>query len=206
MNDQQHAQKDLLNRFKAGDKQAADQLFGEFLERAIAAARKRIAERRLRGSGAEDIAISAFGSLWRRVDQQFFSEDDLTDTNEFWRLLCISIRNKTETHFRRENAEKRGNGKVRGESVFIKSPGESSPGLAGESGNALTADEIIAFREHHQKLLAMLPENDLRELVTMRMEGYQISEIAETFALSDRTIKRKLAMIRELWQEEIDNL
>lgn len=194
-------QAELLERFKAGDQDAANELIGLYFDRTVRAASKRIAQRRLRGSASEDIAVSVFESLWKKVDQKEFREEDLIDTNEFWRLLCKMIRFKTEDHVRREQAGKRGGGMLRGESIFGQQ-GEELAGLAGHPDARMTADEIAAFQDEHTRLLSVLEEPVLQEIVTLRMEEKKVSEIAEHFARSERWVKRKLARIREVWSHE----
>lgn len=199
------SESELLERLKSGDKDAANELIGKYFDRVAGAARRRIKQRRLRGTDSEDIAASVFESLWKKVEKKQFSEGDLTTTDEFWRLLCTMIRFKTEDHVRREHADKRGGGQIRGESIFMK-PGEDKvPGLAGQSDGALTADEIAAFKDQHEKMMKSLVDATLQEVVTLRMEGYKVSEISNHFDKSERWVKRKLALIREIWSREVNN-
>lgn len=205
MSDSEHEHnKNLLDRFKAGDKEAANELLGKYFDRAVRAASKRISQRRLRGTASEDIAVSVFESLWKKADKQHFGEEDLTTTDEFWRLLCTMIRFKTEDHLRRENADKRGAGNVRGESIFMNAQDSSMPGLANQSDQGLTPPELAAFGDQHRKLMDMLDDESLQEVVTLRMEGNKVAEIAKHFDKSERWVKRKLALIREIWQQELD--
>ena len=57
---------ELLNRFKSGDQDAANELLGQYFERTVRSANKRIGQRRLRGTGSEDVAMSVFESLWKK--------------------------------------------------------------------------------------------------------------------------------------------
>lgn len=193
----------LLERFKQGDKTAANELLGEYFDRIVRAASRRIADRRLRATAAEDIAVSVLESLWKKADQQQFKDGDLTSVDEFWRLLCTMIRFKAEDHVRREKAEKRGGGMLRGESVFQK-PGEDSlAGLAGFSSQELSDTEKVVFADEHARMMDKLGEEALQEIVTRRMEGQTVAEIAEHFGKSDRWVKRKLALIRQIWSSEL---
>lgn len=193
----------LLKRFKKGDQEAANLLLGQYFDRAVRAAGKRISQRRLRGTGSEDIAASVFESLWEKVENRQFGDADLLTTDEFWRLLCTMIRFKTEDHLRRENAAKRGGGQLRGESVFCHPTGDS-PGLSGQPDVQLTADEHAAFAEQHQQLMDSLGDPVLQEIVTMRLEEHPIREIAHHFDRSERWVKRKLARIRDIWAGRLD--
>ena len=195
---------DLLSRLKRGDRQAANELISRYFERVAGAARRRLKQRRLRGTDSEDIAASVFESLWKKVDRKQFADDELATSDEFWRLLCTMIRFKTEDHVRREYAEKRGGGEVRGESVFMKPGDQDSPGIAGQPNQELSAGELASLRDQHQKMMGLLGDEVLQEVVTLRMEGYKVAEIATRFDKSERWAKRKLAMIREIWQEQLE--
>jgi DNA-directed RNA polymerase specialized sigma24 family protein len=195
----------LLASLKQGDKSAANELISRYFERVLRSATRRIAERRLRGSGSEDIAASVFESLWQKADQRQFADDDLASANEFWRLLCAMVRFKTEDHLRRERALKRGGNHLRGESVFLTNDKEEFTGLAAFSAKDLAPDDIAACREELQELMNSLQDPILQEVVTLRLEGRLVSEIAEHFHKSERWVKRKLALIREIWNGKLDN-
>ena len=204
MTEHENQEDELVQRVKQGDKDAANELFGKYFDRVSRAARKRLKQRRLRGTDSQDIAASVFESLWKKVDRKQFSENDLTTVDEFWRLLCTMIRFKTEDHVRREHADKRGGGQVRGESIFVRPDGDHVPGLAGQSDGAMTADEMAAFQDHHQMMLELLDDAILQEVVTLRMEDNKVADIAKHFEKSERWVKRKLALIRDIWQRQID--
>ncbi len=204
MPDPSNTEHELVNRFKSGDKDAANELLQRYFDRTVRAAGNRIAERRLRGVGSEDIAVSVFESLWKKADQRQFGDDDLVQPDEFWRLLCTMIRFKTEDHVRRENANKRGGGAVRGESIFAKPDASSAFGIAAFSDGVMSPAEQAAFRDQHERMMRLLDDDTLQEIVMMRMEEQKVSEIAAHFGKSERWVKRKLALIRDIWQHELD--
>ena len=191
----------LFERFKSGDTEAANEIINTYYNRVCKVARRRIKQRRLLGSGSQDIAASVFESLWRKADQGDFDEQALTSGEEFWRLLSAMVKFKTENHVRREMAAKRGGGQIRGESVFLQRNAGEGPGIGGEAGDMLDPSEIAEFRGEYERMMANLSDEHLREIVTLRMEGYKVTEIAEKFGKSDRWVKRKLREIRDQWQE-----
>ena len=195
---------ELIRKLKAGDKSAADSLIDKYYERVVAVARRRIGDRNFRGDGSEDVAMSVFESLWARANSGYFKSDDLIDAEEFWRLLCVMIRNKTEDHARRQFSKKRGGGEVRGESVFVKAGQDNKFGIGDFSQVELTPEEEAEFRDNFVALLNFLPEPSLHEVVSLRLQGHSILEIAEHFDKSDRWVKRKLALVRQIWSEKID--
>jgi DNA-directed RNA polymerase specialized sigma24 family protein len=64
-----------------------------------------------------------------------------------------------------------------------------------------TPEEAAEMEEEFQRLLALLPEDELRlrDVAVAKMEGYSNAEIAEQLGWVERTVKRRLAMIRAIW-------
>jgi DNA-directed RNA polymerase specialized sigma24 family protein len=52
-------------------------------------------------------------------------------------------------------------------------------------------------------LLEML-DVDLRSFALLRLMGYKNREIAREFGCTERTVERKLQLVRAVWKEEID--
>lgn len=188
----------LLRKFKEGDKEAANELITKYFDRVRRAAEKRLVQRSGRVSGPDDIAVSVFESLWQRAQEQRFDAGDLASTDELWKLLARMVQFKADDHARRATAQKRGSGAVRGESIFA-SPNDSTSGIDGQGGKAMTADQICELEEGYLVLMNRLPDEDLQKVAVLRMENYKVAEIAQEFGKSERWVKRKLAIIRGLW-------
>ena len=112
-----HSVTGWLNSLREGDDRAANQIWNRFFQRLTA-----VASRQLRGGPArivegEDVALDALDSLCRRMDAGEFP--NLNDRDELWRLLLTMTENKARNQVRHELAQKRGAGKVRGDSVFF---------------------------------------------------------------------------------------
>lgn len=191
----------LLKKFKQGDKEAANELIAKYFDRVYRAAEKRLAQRSGRVSGPDDVAVSVFESLWQRAQEKRFDEDDLASTDELWRLLSRMIQFKTDDHARKATAQKRGSGAVRGESIFTNA-NDSMPGIDGQGGTAMTPDQIMELEEGYVQLMDRLPDEDLQKIAVMRMENFKVAEISAEFQKSERWVKRKLAIIRDLWTVE----
>ena len=58
--------------------------------------------------------------------------------------------------------------------------------------------------EMSENLYSMLPDSDLRQLVTLKLEGYTNEEAADQMKVTRRTVQRKLERIRRLWLESIE--
>jgi len=110
-----------------GDDGAAERIWNRYSERLIGLARQRLGERHRRATDEEEVVLSAFNSFFRGVTAGRFPK--LNDRHDRWRLLVTLTARKAVSHLRREYADKRGGGNVRGDSVFRGS--DSPEGGAG---------------------------------------------------------------------------
>ena len=196
---------ELIRKFKEGDKEAANQLIGQFYDRVLKAAKKRLEGVRVRATSEEDIAASVFESLWQRANENRFTEEELASSNDLWKLLSTMVRYKAIDHVRNEKRDKRGGENLRGESIFIKTDdAQMRDGIAEYAVDPNSVVGIAGFREQHQLLMDKLDDDILREVATMRLEGHMVKDIAKHFDKSDRWVKRKLALIRAIWEKTID--
>jgi DNA-directed RNA polymerase specialized sigma24 family protein len=58
--------------------------------------------------------------------------------------------------------------------------------------------------EEYRALLARLGNGELEAVALWRMEGYTVEEIAGRLGCVPRSVKRKLRVIRGLWESEVD--
>jgi RNA polymerase sigma factor (sigma-70 family) len=142
----------------------------------------------------EDVVQSAFASFCRRAELGKFPK--LNDRDNLWPLLIKITERKAADAAKREKTVKRGSGHVRGESALADSLSggidpEPTPELAAQSAEELS------------RLFAMLDNDTLRLVAIRKMEGYTTEEIATELNCSARTIKQKTALIRKIWEKEV---
>jgi RNA polymerase sigma factor (sigma-70 family) len=183
-----------LRKLEAGHDQAAQELWNVFFERLVLLAQQRMRASPLGVADAEDVALSAFASFCLGVQKQRFPE--LKDRNSLWRLL-VSITLRKLMHMQRDqNRQKRGGD-------FRQIP------HVNDSSNGPTEIEQIISREPTPEIAAQLAEQydrwmralDSEELVRLaqwKLEGFTNSEIAAKCGLTERTIERKLNLIRRI--------
>ncbi|KLU01651.1 MULTISPECIES: ECF-type sigma factor [Rhodopirellula] len=200
---------DLLELVRQGDDDATAVLWERYFQPLVRLAGTRLPKNLRRSGDEEDIALSAFHSFIAGVRREKFP--DLSGPDNLWGLLITLTSRKVNAHLRRQTRQKRGGGQVRGESVFLDASGDSGrAGLEqfagrGESDNA-PPDLRLELAEACEKLLDDLPDEQLREIAVMRMDGFLVDEIATKLGVSKRAVERRLQLIRKTWTEAAESV
>ena len=194
---------DLLQRVLARDHDAIALLFQQTLERLKGDIACRLPARMRRHTDEDDLANSVMKSFFQGIAAERFP--CLSDEDDLWQVLGMLAKQKIAKHIRRATAQKRGSGRVRGESVF-GDVGEhgNNVGLDGVAGASDNVVEELVKLEGIDEYLQMLPNDRMREIALLRLQGYANDEIAIRQETSVRTIGRKLQLIRSYWSEAID--
>jgi DNA-directed RNA polymerase specialized sigma24 family protein len=187
-----------IDRMKAGDAAAADPLWQRYFERLVALARKKLPGRFRRARDEEDVALSALHSLCTGAAAGRFHV--LCDRASLWRLLVMLTARKAAAQVQHQSRQKRGGARVRGDSAFDACADDI--GFAGLPGPEPTPEVIALMREEIQRRLDQLGDASLREVALLTLEGWTNEEMAQKMNRSTRSIERKLAAIRKIWQRE----
>lgn len=191
---------DLIRRVRKGDGGAVEELWNRYYASLVRIATRRLPLNLRRTADEEDVALSAFHSFVAGVQEDRFH--DLSSPDNLWGLMITLTSRKVHAHIRRQTRQKRGGGAVRGESVFLDAGGESrGGGIGAASDSADAADLQMELAEAAQQLLDALPDEGLRQIAIMRMDGFLVNEIAEALDLSKRAVERRLQLIRKHWSE-----
>ena len=151
----------------------------------------------------EDIVINAFDSFFRGVKQQRFI--DLADRTSLWRILAMLTSRKVAREIERRMSQKRGQGKVRGESVFQPTDDNDAGRLGDVEWDPKQQPDFLAqMREEMDVLLARLEDDELRTIAMMKLEGSTNQEIADHLEVTERTVERKVKKIRDSWASAIE--
>ena len=191
-----------LGRACEGDEQAVQEIWQQYYDKLVQLARRKLGPMGRRAADEEDVALSAFHSFYRGASEGRFPK--LNDRTDLWKLLVTITCRKAIGQIKSATAQKRGGGNVRGESIFQKAgEGESATGGIGQIlGDEPTPELAVMVAETCGDMLEKLDDEMLREIATLKMEGYSNEEIAEKLDCVTRTVERKLARIREIWSEE----
>lgn len=184
-----HESLHLLNQWKAGDQDAAEEIFSRYMNRLIGLAKSRLSEKMKSRVDPEDIVQSAYRSFFRHAQDDRY---ELRRSGDLWRLLAAITINKTMGQVEFHTAAKRS----------IDQEGE----LTAESVSHLVAhiavsrepsvEEAVALTDEIEVLLAMLQPNE-RSILELRLQGKSSEQIAEELQCSPRTVRRTVERVKK---------
>lgn len=191
-----------LRKLEAGDPNSAGDLYQHFCSRL-----QNLISRQIPGSvratyDADDVAVSAFHSLFLGVREQRYQLGNRTD---IWRLLLTIAERKIAKRIRFETQEKRDIRRLLQNSVFKSPP--SGPQQNAHGGVSLlpSYEPTPAFAaevaETCANLLEALPDDCCRTIALLMLENYTADQVAKKLGFTRRTVQRKLLVIRRTWQD-----
>jgi len=191
----------LYDDLCVGDSQAAIAVWEQYYDRLVQVARQKLNGAPRRAFDEEDVALSALRTFMARAQKGRFYR--WQSGGELWQLLLTITARKVSAHQRREMREKRGGGKVRGDSVFQSDDDTSSMpnGIQEMHGEDPCPAQLTMLLEEAEQLLDDLSDETLQRIARLRLAGYTNDEIAEMLGCVRRTVERKLGRIRRTWQE-----
>ena len=124
---------------------------------------------------------------------------DLNDRDDLWNLLVTITVHKVIHLVRYEDRKKRGGGRK----CVVADAANSSADLLQQLVDAEPTPEVaVQVAEEAERLLDSLPSKELVELALLKMEGYTNEEIAKRWQKAERTVERKLNLIRKIWAKD----
>jgi DNA-directed RNA polymerase specialized sigma24 family protein len=187
-----------LDGVKTGEDESTSRFVERFYDPIVRLVQRRLPAVARRGGDEEDVALSALRSFLGRVQQGQFSR--LENRDDLWRILVTISKRKAAKHIARETAEKRGGGKVRGESVFLRPGDDPAGGLDEIAESRPTAQEQCELLDCVEQILSFLEELDdetLRAIAVFKSHGIGDTQIARELNCSTRTVERKRKRLRE---------
>ncbi len=173
---------------------AADIIWHRFFERLCRYAKSKIYDRHQRLIAPDEIASNAFLALFKGIRENRFEK--VRNRDELWQMLTLIAARNAISEQAKLQSQKRGGGKVGGSSAF----GEHGIGNVQDYVQRDPPPEVfVELEELSQRLLRSLPNDELRNVAVWRMAGYSNEEIAEKLGKTERTVERKLNLIRSIW-------
>jgi DNA-directed RNA polymerase specialized sigma24 family protein len=188
----------LIDGLAVGDPAAVEKLWERYFRRLVGLARKKLADTPRRAADEEDVALSAFNSFCHNVEEGRCPQ--LLDRDGLWRLLVV-ITVRKAGHLRRdEGRQKRGGGAIH--QTETTGVDDGSPMLEAILSKEPSPEFAALASEEHERLMRVLGNDELRSVAQWRMEGYSVEDIAGKLKYAPRSIKRKLQLIRSIWEKE----
>ncbi len=192
-----------LRQLEAGDEDAARLMWERYYRELVELARARFGATPRRVADEEDVALSVLRCLYEGAARGQFAE--LVNRGELWQLLAAITGRKVIDQRRRLTQQKRGGGRVHGDSVVHGNDDDRSRlGFDRFSGDAATPEMLAIAAEEFQRLMLLLDDDRLRQIAQCKLEGYTNEEIGQQLGLACRSIERKLQRIRQIWATELE--
>ena len=180
---------ELLAQWRAGDERAANQLFGRYADRLVALVRSRLPKQLAHRIDSEDVVQSVYRSFFATTREGRY---DLQRGGDLWRLLVAMTLNKLYDQVKRNRAHKRDADRER---TF-----GSEDSLLGIQGDLLTRApsplEAATLAEQLEQVMSRL-EPLQRRVLELRLQGYNLEEIAADMNCSQRTVRRLLEVVKQ---------
>lgn len=191
-----------INLVKTGDSVAATRIWQHYFDRLVRSVRGRLYGQNRAVSDEEDIVLSVFESFYNAAENGRFP--DLSDRNDLWRLLLRMAARKVVDKRRHDLRQRRG-GTVRIHSLdHTDDNGAVNDGRIMEAiGDEPSPVMVLMMQESVEQLFSHLGVGQLQDLAGAKLEGYSNAELAQRFGCSERTIERRLHLIREKLQQEL---
>jgi DNA-directed RNA polymerase specialized sigma24 family protein len=186
-----------IAELQQGNREAAQHLWEKYFTQIVRFAAQKLRGRRRRAADEEDVALSAMHSALRKIEAGDYP--GLNDRNDLWRLLMVITAHKSIHLVRDEGRQKRGGNRA------VLTDSDAAEGEEAAIEQILSREPTPQFAaemaEQCDRLLAGLPDDNLRRLAVWKMEGHSNEEIASQMQCTARTVERKLQLIRNVWNK-----
>ena len=189
-----------IHGLKAGEQESVEKLWRFYFQKLQRLVARKLPFHAKRVFDEEDVALSAFQSFLAGVYEGRFPQ--MEDRENLWRVLALIAARKAQAYLRHNNRQKRGGGKLVGESV-LKSADGAVVGMDLLASDDVDPEFAAQFVDECDRLLDLLANDDLRAIALLKMKGHTIDEIAQTTTCTKRAVQRRLEIIRRTWKEEL---
>jgi len=169
----------LLRRLAGGQETAADILYRRYADRIRALARARLPDHVHARLDPDDVVQSVFRAFFESARRGLYQ---VPDGETLWRLLAVVTVNKVRSLYAYHAAARR--------------DARATVGWGGDETSPTTDPETDLMELAVRDVLEQLPETE-RTAVELRLEGYEVAEIATRTGRSKRSVERSLQKARE---------
>ncbi|MGE3806537.1 MAG: RNA polymerase sigma factor [Gemmataceae bacterium] len=178
----------LFKHVLNGDQQAATELYYRYAQRLGKLVEAKTSHALKRRFEAEDIVQSVFASFFRGMGLKYY---DVPTGGELWGLFLVIALNKIRAKAVYSQAAKRDSRRTVGGELLERIP----------EGTDRTASQLLELAIV-ETLDGLKPIEG--EIVTLRIQGHEVAEIAAQVNRSKRTVERVLQGFRKKLAETLD--
>jgi RNA polymerase sigma-70 factor (ECF subfamily) len=181
---------ELVNRWQEGDQDAATELFHRYAERLISLAHRKLSAQLAQRIQPEDVVQSVYCSFFVGARKGRYV---LEHSGDLWRLLVTITLNKLHHQYKRHTAGKRSVG-LEGPTVNSTHQFRGPADVLSREPSPAEATALVDVLD--QVLRALSPVQ--RRMVELRLEGYNLEEIAAMTEHCRQTVRRTLDRVQLL--------
>jgi RNA polymerase sigma factor (sigma-70 family) len=179
----------LVARWRAGDQAAAAELFQRYASRLIALARSRLSARLAQRVDPEDVVQSAYRSFFGDAKD---GRCDVRRGGDLWQLLVTITLHKLHDQVKRHRRAKRAVDRelnVGSDESWLNVEAHLATQVPSPMEAVALADEVEQIMRDLKPLY--------RRILELRLQGYNIDEIAAATQSGERTVRRVLDQVKQ---------
>jgi RNA polymerase sigma-70 factor (ECF subfamily) len=185
---------ELRTRLRAGDQEAAAEIFHRYAARLVSLARNHLSARIRRKVDPEDVVQSALRSFYSRHAADGLRLDDW---ESLWGLLAVITLRKVGAKVDLFTAARRDVRKeISAHERATQDQRPSDDAFWDAIAREPTPSEAAMLTDTLEQLMGPLNDRE-RQMLAMRLQGYTIPEISQAVERTERTVHRLLADVRQ---------
>lgn len=177
----EYSDSSLFRQAQVGNQEAATRLYYRYAQRIRRLFQSKTSADVKATLDSEDIVQSVFASFFRGMGLGYY---DVPTGGELWNLLLVIALNKIRAKATYSKAAKRDIRKTQGGDILEAVPNRSD-----------SADDQILQLAIDEALAELQPQDN--QIITLRIQGHEVAEIAEKVRRSKRSVERVLQGFRK---------
>ncbi len=183
--------------------EAARRLLPYFQNQLIGLVRRRLDARIIRRAGLDDIIQEIWLDFMRAEPGRDWTPSNRSELwNQLLRFATCHVANVAVYHSARKRDFRK---EIQPTNDFRESACSASRGEQIEDSREPSVEATLTARDWIDKIQNLLPEN-LREVFTLRCEGYSNAEIASRIDRVERTVELRIKVIRAILRPILDRI
>jgi RNA polymerase sigma factor (sigma-70 family) len=179
-----------ISRLKAGDDEAARQLWERYHQELLQLARGLLRYAQRSTMDEEDVVLDVFERFFRAAKKGRYPR--LRDRDGFWALLTTMAANRSRDELKYQSRAKRGGSRVRGESALLRSSDGSASQCLEQIAAQPAPEELAVLIDELAGIFERLGDPRVGQTIKLCADGFSHLEIAAKLGVSAATVRRGL--------------